>query len=140
MSLFDSVDHYYARYRPRLPDQVVQFPAREPTGAATPRLLDLGAGTTNTYREPGRRHEPDLADSPFSDIAEHRIAFTRAWKPRSVPGYLRSTSFTRPDLFTDHTGFEERAHALLLEHVRDGALNEDGAFTVLLAHLPGVAR
>ncbi|MET9887142.1 class I SAM-dependent methyltransferase [Streptomyces sp. NPDC006430] len=45
MSLFDSVDHYYARYRPRLPDQVVQLLARELAGMAAPRLLDLGAGT-----------------------------------------------------------------------------------------------
>ncbi|MFD6464832.1 class I SAM-dependent methyltransferase [Streptomyces goshikiensis] len=268
MSLFDSVDYYYARYRPRLPDQVVELLASELTGPATPRLLDLGAGTgqvalsmlpvlppttrmdlvdqdegmlrtaldelrthlgertatahavpaekfapdqpdyqadlvtccrafqwmdrpavlamadrvtaphaavaimgdgslwthqaewamalkaliqshlgedrragtSGTYREPGRRYEDDLSDSPFSNIEEHRIPFTRAWTPRTVLGYLRSTSFARPDLFTDHTGFEEQAHALLLAHACDGSLNEDGVFTVLLAHRPGVAR
>ncbi|MFF3015532.1 class I SAM-dependent methyltransferase [Streptomyces sp. NPDC057939] len=268
MSLFNSVDRSYARYRPRLPDQVVHLLVRELTGATTPRLLDLGAGTgqvalsllpvlppstrmdlvdqdegmlgtaleelrphlggrtvtahavpaeefvpdqpgyqadlvtccrafhwmdrpavltmadrvsaphaaiaimgdgslwthqtewtlalrtliqshlgedrragtSGTYRAPGRRYEEDLADSPFRDIAEHHFPFTRAWTPRTVLGYLRSTSFARPDLFTDHTGFEEQAHALLLEHTHDGALREDGVFTVLLAHRPGVAR
>ncbi|MBW5480797.1 class I SAM-dependent methyltransferase [Streptomyces bambusae] len=268
MSLFDSVDRHYARYRPRLPDQVVQLLARELVGAAAPRLLDLGAGTgqvalsmlpalprtahldlvdqdggmlrtaldelrphlgertatvhalpaeefaptqpgyqadlvtccrafhwmdrpvvlamadrvaaphaavaimgdgslwthkaewtvalrtliqshlgedrragtTGTYREPGRRYEDDLAGSAFSDIAEHRIPFNRAWTPRSVLGYLRSTSFARPDLFTDHAAFEEPAEDLLLRHAQDGVLHEDGVFTVLLARRPGVAR
>ncbi|MFI5672020.1 class I SAM-dependent methyltransferase [Streptomyces sp. NPDC051704] len=268
MSLFDSVDHYYARYRPRLPDQVVRLLARELAGAEAPRLLDLGAGTgqvalsmlpvlpptarmdlvdqdegmlrtaldelrprlggrtatvhavpaekfapaqpdyradlvtccrafhwmdrpavlamadraaaphaavvimgdgslwthqaewtvalraliqshlgedrragaTGTYREPGRRHEDDLTDSAFSDVAEHRIPFARAWTPRSVLGYLRSTSFARPDLFADHTGFEEQAEDLLLRRAQDGVLHEDGVFTGLLARRPGVAR
>ncbi|WP_328786520.1 class I SAM-dependent methyltransferase [Streptomyces sp. NBC_00273] len=45
MSPFDSVDHHYARYRPRLPDQVVRLLAHETAGAEAPRLLDLGAGT-----------------------------------------------------------------------------------------------
>ncbi|MFJ5546765.1 class I SAM-dependent methyltransferase [Streptomyces sp. NPDC093225] len=269
MSLFDSVEHHYARYRPRLPDQVVQLLAQELAGAQAPRLLDLGAGTgqvalsmlpalppaahldlvdqdegmlrtaldalrphlgertatvhtvpaekftpaqpgyqtdlvtccrafhwmnrpavlamadrvatphavvaimgdgslwthkaewtvalkaliqthlgedrragtTGTYREPGRRYEDDLADSPFSDITEHLIPFTRAWTPRNVLGYLRSTSFARPDLFTDHTGFEEQAEDLLLRHAKqDGVLREDGVFIVLLARRPGVSR
>ncbi|MFI5642020.1 class I SAM-dependent methyltransferase [Streptomyces goshikiensis] len=268
MSLFDSLDHHYARYRPRLPDQVVQLLAGELAGAPTPTLLDLGAGTgqvalsmlpilpptahldlvdqnpgmlrtaldelrphlgertatvhavpaeqfspgqtgyradlvtccrafhwmdrpavlamadrvtvpraavaimgdaslwthqapwtvalraliqshlgedrragtTSTYSEPGRRYEDDLTDSAFSDIAEHRIPFTRTWTPAEVLGYLRSTSFARPDLFTDHPRFEEQAHALLLEHARDGVLTEDGVFTVLLAHRSGAAR
>ncbi|MEW1632623.1 MULTISPECIES: trans-aconitate 2-methyltransferase [Streptomyces] len=268
MSLFDSVDRYYARYRPRLPDQVVQLLARELAGVAAPMLLDLGAGTgqvalsmlptlplashldlvdhdegmlrtaldelgphlgertatvhavpaekfapdqpgyqadlvtccrafhwmdrpavlamvdrvaaphavvaimgdgslwthqaewtvglqglirshlgaerragsTGTYREPGRRYEDDLAESAFSDIAEHRIPFNRVWTPRSVLGYLRSTSFARPDLFADHTGFEDQAQALLLQHARDGVLHEDGVFTVLLARRPRAAR
>ncbi|MFJ8210619.1 class I SAM-dependent methyltransferase [Streptomyces sp. NPDC096033] len=268
MSLFDSVDHYYARYRPRLPDQVVQILAREQAGVAAPMLLDLGAstgqvalsmlpalppasrldlvdqdegmlrtaldelgpqlgertatvhavpaekfapaqpcyqadlvtccqafhwmdrpavpamadqvaaphaavaimgdgslwthragwivalreviqshlgavrraGTTGTYREPGRRYEDDLAESAFSEIAEHRIPFTPVWTPRSVLGYLRSTSFARPDLFADHAGFEDQAQELLLQHARDGVLHEDGVFTVLLARRPGAAR
>ncbi|WUA47085.1 class I SAM-dependent methyltransferase [Streptomyces sp. NBC_01367] len=45
MSLFGSVDHHYARYCPRLPDQVVRLLAHETAGAEAPRLLDLGAGT-----------------------------------------------------------------------------------------------
>lgn len=268
MSLFDSADRYYARYRPRLPDQVVQLLARELAGAAAPTLLDLGAGTgqvalsmlpalltaahldlvdqdegmlrtaldelgpqlgertatvyavpaekfapvqpgyqadlvtccrafhwmdrpavlamvdrvaaphavvaimgdgslwthqaewtvglqgliqfhlgaerragtTGAYREPGRRYEDDLAESAFSDITEHRIPFNRMWTPRSVLGYLRSTSFARPDLFADHAGFEDQAQELLLRHARDGVLHEDGVFTVLLARRPGAAR
>ncbi|MFE9846575.1 class I SAM-dependent methyltransferase [Streptomyces goshikiensis] len=268
MSLFDSVEHHYARYRPRLPDQVIQLLAPELASAASPRMLALGAGTgqvalsmlpilpptahldlvdqdpgmlrtaldelrphlgertatahagpaeqfapgqtgyradlvtccrafhwvdqpavlamvdrvtvpraafaimgdgslwthqapwtvalraliqshlgedrragtTGTYREPGRRYEDDLAASAFSNIAEHRFPFTRAWTPRSVLGYLRSTSFARPDLFTDHPRFEEQAHALLLEHARGKVLTEDGVFTVLLARRPGAAR
>ncbi|MFD6916888.1 hypothetical protein [Streptomyces virginiae] len=98
------------------------------------------AGTTGTYREPGRRYEDDLAESAFSDVAEHRIPFHRMWTPRSVLGYLRSTSFARPDLFADHAGFEGQAQALLLQHARDGVLHEDGVFTVLLARRPGAAR
>ncbi|MFJ6934598.1 methyltransferase [Streptomyces globosus] len=268
MSLFDSVDQYYARYRPRLPDRVVQLLARELAGVAAPTLLDLGAGTgqvalsmlpglprtshldlvdqdegmlrtaldelgpqlgertatvhavpaekfaptqpgyqadlvtccrafhwmdrpavlamadrvadphaavavmgdgslwtyqaewtvalqgliqshlgedrragtTGTYREPGRRYEDDLAESAFSNIAEHRIPFRRTWTPCTVQGYLRSTSFARPNLFADHAGFEDQAQALLLQHARDGVLHEDGVFTVLLARRPGAGR
>ncbi|MFJ3728223.1 class I SAM-dependent methyltransferase [Streptomyces sp. NPDC090045] len=268
MSLFDSVDHHYARYRPRLPDQVVRLLALELEGAETPTLLDLGAGTgqvalsllpalpstahldlvdqeegmlrtalnelrphlggrtatvhavpaeefvpaqpgyqadlitccrafhwmdrpavltmadrvaashaavavmgdgslwtyqadwaialrgliqshlgkdrragtTGSYRQPGRRYEDDLADSAFCEITEHRFLFNRAWTPRGVLGYLRSTSFARPDLFADHPGFEEQAGALLQRHAQDGVLHEDGAFTVLLARRPEVSR
>lgn len=268
MSLFDSVDYHYARYRPRLPDQVVRLLAHELEEAEAPTLLDLGAGTgqvalsmlpalpptahldlvdqdedmlrtaldelqphlgertstvhavpaeefvpaqpgfqadlitccrafhwmdrpavlamadrvaaahaavavmgdgslwtyqadwtaalrgliqshlgedrragtTGTYREPGRRYEDDLADSAFSDLTEHRIPFTRFWTPRGVLGYLRSTSFARPGLFADHVRFEEQAHALLVQHAQDEVLHEDGVFTVLLAHRPEVSR
>ncbi len=98
------------------------------------------AGTTGAYREPGRRYEHDLADSAFSDLTEHRVPFTRAWTPRGVVGYLRSTSFARPDLFTDHRRFEEQAQALLHQHAQDGVLYEDGVFTVLLARRPGTSR
>ncbi|MFF4583367.1 class I SAM-dependent methyltransferase [Streptomyces sp. NPDC001373] len=101
---------------------------------------DRRAGTTGAYREPGRRYEDDLAESAFSDITEHRIPFTRAWTPPGVLGYLRSTSFARPDLFADHSGFEEQAAALLAQHVQDGVLHEDGVFTVLLARRPGASR
>ncbi|MEU4949822.1 hypothetical protein [Streptomyces lavendulae] len=101
---------------------------------------DRRAGTTGTYREPGRRYEDDLSESAFSDIAEHSIHFTRTWTPRSVLGYLRSTSFARPDLFADHAGFEDQAQTLLLQHAQDGVLHEDGVFTVLLARRPGAAR
>ncbi|MER6447223.1 class I SAM-dependent methyltransferase [Streptomyces venezuelae] len=45
MTLFDSVHHHYARYRPGLPDDVVRLLASELAGAGEPRLLDLGAGT-----------------------------------------------------------------------------------------------
>ncbi|MFJ9789337.1 class I SAM-dependent methyltransferase [Streptomyces globosus] len=268
MSLFDSVDYHYARYRPRLPDEVVQLLARELDEAKAPTLLDLGAGTgqvalsllpalpptahldlvdqdsgmlrtaldelrphlgkrtatahtvpaekfvparpgygadlitccrafhwmdrpavlamadqmaapqaafavmgdgslwthqaewttalkvliqshlgedrragtIGTYREPGRRYEDDLANSAFSEIAEHHIPFTRSWTPRGVLGYLRSTSFARPDLFADHARFEDQAQELLLQQARDGVLHEDGVFTVLLARRPGAAR
>ncbi|MFJ6783848.1 class I SAM-dependent methyltransferase [Streptomyces yangpuensis] len=101
---------------------------------------DRRAGTTGTYREPGRRYEDDLADSTFSNITEHRIPFTRAWTPHAALGYLRSTSFARPDLFTDHARFEGQAQALLHEHAKDGVLNEEGVFTVLLARRPGASR
>ncbi|MFF4448234.1 class I SAM-dependent methyltransferase [Streptomyces sp. NPDC001502] len=102
---------------------------------------DRRAGTTGAYREPGRRYEDDLADSVFGDITEHRFPFTRPWTPRGVLGYLRSTSFARPDLFADHTGFEEQAQALLRRHAaQDGVLHEDGVFTVLLARRPGTSR
>ncbi|MFK0017172.1 class I SAM-dependent methyltransferase [Streptomyces sp. NPDC091027] len=98
------------------------------------------AGAAGAYSEPGRRYEDDLAGSAFSDITEHRIPFTRAWTPPCVLGYLRSTSFARPDLFADHPGFEEQARALLLRHSQDGVLHEDGVFTVLLARRPGESR
>lgn len=45
MPLFDSVDRHYARYRPGLPEEVVQLLAKELDGLDEPRLLDLGAGT-----------------------------------------------------------------------------------------------
>ncbi len=198
MSLFDSVDHYYARYRPRLPDQVNlvdQIAPAQPCYQADlvtccrafhwmdrPAVLamadqvaaphaavaimgdgslwahqagwtvalrelvrshlgaDRRAGTTGTYRETGRRYEDDLAGSAFSEIAEHRTPFTRAWTPRSVLGHLRSTSFARPDLFADHAGFEDQAQELLRQHARYGVLHEEGVFTALLARRPGAAR
>lgn len=64
------------------------------------------------------------------------------WTPDKVIGYLRSTSFARPDLFGDrHPRFEAEARALLEQHAaeKDG-LVEDGVFDVLLARRPGGAR
>ncbi|MEU2828715.1 hypothetical protein ABZ667_08625 [Streptomyces lavendulae] len=85
-------------------------------------------------------YEDDLAASAFCSITEHRFPFARDWTPRGVLGYLRSTSFARPDLFADHTRFEEQAQALLQQHAQDGVLHEDGVFTVLLARRPGTSR
>lgn len=101
---------------------------------------DRRAGTTGAYREPGRRYEDDLAASAFCSITEHHFPFARDWTPRGVLGYLRSTSFARPDLFADHTRFEEQAQALLQQHAQDGVLHEDGVFTVLLARRPRTSR
>jgi SAM-dependent methyltransferase len=96
------------------------------------------AGTRGTYTEPGRSYEDDLAASPFSDVSEHRFPVTRAWTPESVVGYLRSTSFARPDLFGDrHQTFETEARRLLDAHAATGTLREEAVFTVLLARRPG---
>ncbi|WP_374777092.1 class I SAM-dependent methyltransferase [Streptomyces sp. NBC_01310] len=98
------------------------------------------AGTTGAYSGPGRRYEDDLADSAFRDVTEQRFPLTRTWTPAGVIGYLRSTSFARPDLFTDHARFEEQALELLEAHAQDGLLNEESVFTVLLARRPKAAR
>ncbi|CAM5282645.1 class I SAM-dependent methyltransferase [Streptomyces atroolivaceus] len=100
------------------------------------------AGTTGAYAEPGRRYEDDLAESPFSDVEEHHFPLRRVWTPDKVIGYLRSTSFARPDLFGErHPRFETEARALLEQHAaaKDG-LVEDGVFDVLLARRPEGAR
>ncbi|MGW6388959.1 class I SAM-dependent methyltransferase [Streptomyces sp. NPDC055103] len=102
---------------------------------------DRRAGTAGVYGGAGRRYEDDLADSPFSDIAEHHFPVHRIWTPDGVVGYLRSTSFARPALFGGRHGhFEAEARELLAEHAEGGDLAEDTAFTVLLARRPGCAR
>ncbi|MFE0774274.1 NUDIX domain-containing protein [Streptomyces sp. NPDC058861] len=100
------------------------------------------AGTTGAYSGPDRRYEDDLADSPFSDLEEHRFPLRRTWTPDMVVGYLRSTSFARPALFGDrHPRFEAEARALLEQHAaKEGGLVEDTVFDVLLARRPGGAR
>nr|WP_024127532.1 class I SAM-dependent methyltransferase [Streptomyces sp. F12]AHE40295.1 Methyltransferase type 12 [Streptomyces sp. F12] len=97
---------------------------------------------TRAYAEPGRRYEDDLAESAFSDVKEHHFPLRRVWTPDQVVGYLRSTSFARPDLFGDrHSRFETEARALLEQHgAAKGGLVEDGVFDVLLARRPGGAR
>ncbi|MFE2322725.1 hypothetical protein ACFXD5_02115 [Streptomyces sp. NPDC059385] len=130
MSLFDSVDHYCARYRPRLPDRVVQLPAREPTRAATPRLLDLGAGAGQVALS----MLPVLPPTTRMDLVDQDEGMLRTALGELRPRLGERTARAHA------VPLEEQAHALLLEHARDGALNEDGAFTVLRAHLPGVAR
>ncbi|WP_431045301.1 class I SAM-dependent methyltransferase [Streptomyces sp. P1-3] len=98
------------------------------------------AGARGTYTEPGRSYEDDLADSAFSDVREHRFPVSRAWKPESVVGYLRSTSFARPDLFADRHGeFEAEARQRLKAYTHGGVLREEAVFTVLLARRPGAA-
>lgn len=99
---------------------------------------DRRAGTRGTYAEPGRSYEDDLADSAFSDVAEHRFPVARAWTPEDVLGYLRTTSFARPAIFASrHHEFEAEALSLLKAHARGGVLKEDAEFTVLLARRPG---
>lgn len=71
-------------------------------------------------------------------MTEHRFPVSRAWAPEDVLGYLRTTSFARPALFSGrHHEFEAAALQLLQEHAGGGVLKEDAVFTVLLAHRPG---
>ncbi|MDT0616207.1 hypothetical protein [Streptomyces lancefieldiae] len=100
------------------------------------------AGTTGAYAEPGRRYEDDLAESAFSDFEEHHFPLRRVWTRDQVIGYLRSTSFARPELFGDrHRRFESEVRALLEQRAtQEGGLVEDGVFDVLLARRPGGAR
>lgn len=99
------------------------------------------AGTSGPYAEPGRRFEDDLADSAFRDITTHRIPVSRVWAPEEVVGYLRSTSFARPELFADrHAEFEAEARQLLNDHARSGVLREEAVFSMLLARRPDEAR
>ncbi|MFG2924293.1 class I SAM-dependent methyltransferase [Streptomyces sp. NPDC048305] len=101
---------------------------------------DRRAGTRGTYAGPGRSYQDDLADSAFSEVAEHHFPVTRTWAPEDVVGYLRTTSFARPALFADrHHAFEAAALRLLQDHADGGVLTEDAVFTVLLARRPGVA-
>lgn len=96
------------------------------------------AGTRGAYTPPGRPYLDDLAASAFSEVAEHRFPFSRAWTPDAVVGYLRSTSFARPQLFADrHDTFEAEARRLLDTHAHGGLLPEEAVFTVLLARRPG---
>jgi hypothetical protein len=68
-----------------------------------PILTYLGpgrrAGTRGAYTQPGCSYREDLAASAFSEAAGHRFPVSRAWMPDAVVGYLRSTSFARPQLF-----------------------------------------
>ncbi|MER5821437.1 class I SAM-dependent methyltransferase [Streptomyces mirabilis] len=97
------------------------------------------AGSRGTYTEPSRRYEDDLAASPFGDVSQHLFTFPRAWTPQQVIGYLRTTSFARPDLFAErHAEFETEALNLLEGHADDSRqLTEQVDFTVLLARRPG---
>ncbi|MEU8544828.1 class I SAM-dependent methyltransferase [Streptomyces sp. NPDC048717] len=98
------------------------------------------AGTNGVYAGPGSRFEDDLARSPFHQVTEHHFPLRRVWTPEKVVGYLRSTSFARPDLFGDrHDRFEADALRLLERHSERGGLIEDAMFTVLLARRPGGA-
>ncbi|MEE1931531.1 class I SAM-dependent methyltransferase [Streptomyces sp. TRM 70351] len=99
---------------------------------------DRRAGTRGTYAGRGRSYDEELADSAFSDVAEHRFPVARAWRPEDVLGYLRTTSFAGPALFADrHHEFEAEALRLLQGLARGGVLKEDAAFSVLLARRPG---
>lgn len=63
-------------------------------------------------------------------LREHRFPAARAWTPETVVGYLRSTSFARPELFADrHEAFETEARQLLDVHAKDGVLREESVFT-----------
>lgn len=96
------------------------------------------AGSRGTYAGPGGSYEDDLADSAFSDVAEHAFPVARTWTPKDVLGYLRTTSFARPALFAArHSAFETEALALLQAHAAGGVLKEDAVFTVLLARRRG---
>ncbi|WP_234353222.1 class I SAM-dependent methyltransferase [Streptomyces ardesiacus] len=96
------------------------------------------AGTRGTYTGPSRSYEDDLADSAFSNVAEHSFPIARAWTPEEVRGYLRTTSFARPALFADrHQDFQAEALRLLQAHARGGVLEEDAVFTMLLARRAG---
>ncbi|MFI9210302.1 class I SAM-dependent methyltransferase [Streptomyces sp. NPDC053253] len=117
---------------------------RAPWTAALKQLIQsyLGeerrAGTGGVYAGPGRRYEDDLAASPFHQLTEHAFPVRRLWTPEKVVGYLRSTSFARPDLFGDrHDRFEAETLKLLERHSERGGLVEDAVFTVLLARRPG---
>ncbi|MFI7087618.1 class I SAM-dependent methyltransferase [Streptomyces anulatus] len=99
---------------------------------------DRRAGTRGTCAGPGRSYQDDLADSPFSEVTEHRFPVPRTWAPQDVLGYLRTTSFARPALFAGrHPEFEAAALQLLQDHADGGVLKEDAVFTVLLARRPG---
>ncbi|MGW1158881.1 class I SAM-dependent methyltransferase [Streptomyces sp. NPDC002519] len=99
------------------------------------------AGTGAAYREPRRSYEEDLAASAWSDVTEHHFPVDRAWAPKDVIGYLRSTSFASPELFGErHTTFEAEARTLLDAHASGDSLTEHAVFTVLLARRGGGAR
>ncbi len=55
-------------------------------------------------------------------------------------GYLRTTGFARPALFSGrHQEFETEALSLLHAHAHGGVLREDAVFEVLLARRPAGA-
>ncbi|GAB2330418.1 class I SAM-dependent methyltransferase [Streptomyces griseoincarnatus] len=45
------------------------------------------AGTMGDYPQPIRPFQEELADSAWSDVAEHRFPITRSWTAESVLGY-----------------------------------------------------
>ncbi|MGW0512797.1 hypothetical protein ACWD1W_26665 [Streptomyces olivaceoviridis] len=99
---------------------------------------DRRAGTRGTHAGPARSSEDDLTDSAFTEVAAHSFPLSRAWAPKDVLGYLRTTSFPRPALFAgQHPEFETAALRLLQDHADGGVLEEDAVFTVLLARRPG---
>lgn len=99
------------------------------------------AGALGDYPKPLRPFQEELADSAWSDVAEHLFPITRSWTPETVLGYLRTTSFAGAELFAErHAAFEEEARVLLDELADGGSLLEEAVFTVLLARRPGGAR
>lgn len=98
----------------------------------------LRAGTRGTYAGPERSYEDDLADSAFSAVTERSFPVSCVWAPEEILGYLCTTSFARPALFTGrHREFEAAALRLLQDHAGVGVLEEAAVFTVLVAPRPG---
>ncbi|WP_405690054.1 hypothetical protein [Streptomyces sp. NBC_00057] len=137
-SLFAAAAADYARYRPGVPEAAVRLLAEALHGR--PGGSERRAGTRATYTEPRRSYQEDLAASAFTDVSEYRYPVARTWTPAAVVGYLRSTSFAHPDLFQDrHEAFEAEARQLLGTCAKDGTLQEEAVFTVLLARRPWTA-
>ncbi|WP_246212561.1 hypothetical protein [Streptomyces abyssomicinicus] len=98
------------------------------------------AGAHGTYTEPGRSFRDELAASAFSEVTRHAFPVVRNRTPEDVMGYLRTTGFARPALFSGrHQEFETEALSLLHAHAHGGVLREDAVFEVLLARRPAGA-
>lgn len=91
---------------------------------------------TGTYEAPRTSHQEELAAAGFPVLVDERLPFDRKWTVEAVLGYLRSTSYARPDLFADHAAFERDATGLLDARM---PLVENGGFSVIVAGGSGSA-
>lgn len=89
-----------------------------------------------TYEAPRSSHQDELKRAGFLVLIDERQPFEREWTAEKVLGYMRSTSYARPDLFADHAAFERAAAQMLANQT---PLVERGNFHLIVtSQEPGV--
>jgi trans-aconitate methyltransferase len=95
------------------------------------------AGSAGTFQHHNRPYTDILAESPFSQVQEHRVPVHRTWNAQSILGYLYSTTFAAPHLFGERlTEFETAVHAALARHSDSDTFPEDNEFLIRIGRRP----